>query len=313
MDTISDLSAASFEPRLLLLLLTVAETGSINAAARTLNISQPALSKNLSDFEARIGAKVLDRSLSGTRLTPIGEALCQNARSIRAELARARRQFDSMQSAATGTLSIGSAPIGEPYLLPRSMELFLKQWPQFRISVSDESVRDLPASLRRGDIDMILGALLDVEPGSDLVEEVLFHDKMVIAVRRDHPLSKKPNLTLAETEGMGWIMPSTGLRLRGLVDNSFRQAGIDPPVTIIECTPYPIVRNMVRAGDWLATLPLQSVANDLQAGELAVLNLELNIPPRPIGVIRRANGHPSPDVLSFIGCLKEAVDGLKTA
>lgn len=302
---------ASFEPRLLLMLLTVAETGSINGAARALNISQPALSKNLSDFEARIGAKVLNRSLSGTRLTLIGEALCQNARSIRAELARARRHFDSLQSATAGTLTIGSAPIGEPYLLPRSMELFLRQWPKFRLTVSDESVGDLPASLRRGDIDLILGALWDEQAGTDLVEEALFHDRMVVAVRTDHPLGKRKNLTLEETTELGWIMPSSGLRLRGLIDNSFRQAGIDPPVTIIECTPYSIVRNLVRAGDWLATLPLQSVAKDLSAGDLAVLDLDLNIPPRPIGVIRRTNAHPPPDLLAFVDCLKVAVEEIR--
>ena len=297
----------ALDPRTLLMLLTVSETGSINRAAGVLNISQPALSKNLSDFEARIGAKVLDRSLSGTKLTPVGEALCQNARTIRAELARGQRQLASMSSSTAGTLTVGSSPVGESYLLPRSIELFLHDRPNFQLLVSDESASELVSALRRGKIDLLLGPLWDEEPGSELVEELLFHDRMAVVVRADHPLVKATELSLADARKMGWILPPAGLRLRGQIENAFAQANLDLPSTTVEASQYAVARSLIRSGPWLAALPIQSAAAEISDGTFAVLSLVLSIPPRPIGITFRRSEHQPPELVQFIECLKQAV------
>lgn len=306
-------SQSMLDPKFLLMLLTVSEMGSINKAAKALNISQPALSKNLKDFEARIGADILDRSQSGTNLTKIGEVLCQNARSISAEMERAQRQFESMRLGNAGTLTIGSSPIGEPNIIPRAIEIFMKERSNFRLIIADDGASELTAALARGDIDMNLGALWDNEANPELIQEVLFQDRMVAVARSGHPLAAKKELRHDQALDYGWIMPPADLRLRLLIENTFRQLNCSLPPKIIECTPYATVRNLVHAGDWLATLPLQSVANDIRAGTLAVLNLDLKVPRRPIGIITHASSAPSSDLLNFIECLKAAVAELELA
>jgi DNA-binding transcriptional LysR family regulator len=92
-----------------------------------------------------------------------------------------------------------------------------------------------------------------------------------------------------------------------------RQLGSTLPTKTIECTPYSTVRSLVHAGNWLATLPLQSVVNEIQAGTLTVLNLELKVPRRPIGIITRTSSSSSKDLLRFIECLKMAVAELELA
>jgi DNA-binding transcriptional LysR family regulator len=102
-------------------------------------------------------------------------------------------------------------------------------------------------------------------------------------------------------------MPPANLRLRSLIDITFRQIGSSFPSKIIECTPYSTVRNLVHAGDWLAPLPLQSVMDDIQAGTLAIINLDLNVPQRSIGIITHMSPAPSLDLSNFIDCIKDAV------
>lgn len=301
----------AFDPRILLMLLTVAEAGSINRAAKILNLSQPALSKNFRDFEARLGVPILERSRSGTNLTAIGESLCQNARAIRAELSRAQRQFEDMRSPAPGTLRIGVGHISERYLLPRAVELFIADRPGCQIYITESSVGELTPSLRHGEIDLILGPLWQHEPRTDdteLLREPLFEIDTVVVARPDHPLAYRQRLTPANLLAFGWILPTAGFRLRALIDNALIQCDAGIPKTVIECSPNSVARNLVRNTDFIAPLPLQSITSDIAAGSLAIIDFDLKIPRRPAGIITEAKACHSTDISTFVDCLRQAAE-----
>src|SRR5215470_13028985 len=74
------------DSRKLLYLATVVEQGSLNKAAKRLDVSQPALSKAMDRLEDGLGIKLLDRGPNGIKATAFGELLCSHARLIKEEL-----------------------------------------------------------------------------------------------------------------------------------------------------------------------------------------------------------------------------------
>lgn len=307
----------TFDPRFLLMLLTVAEAGSINRAAQFLNVSQPALSKNFRDVEARIGVSLLERSRSGTELTEIGKALCQNARAIRAELNRAQRQFDGMQTASTGTITIGTGLIGERYLIPPAMNLFLSRQQNCRVNIFEDSVKNQVFALRQGEIDLVIGLLWqealsrdDDVFGKGLLQEVLFEISVTVVVCADHPLTRKQNLKLEDTSEYTWLLPTKEFQLRDMIENAFHQGNFEPIGNTVECPPNSIARNLVRRSDMIAPLPRQSVEWDLKSGSLAEIDLDLQIPVRPAGIICIANNYQPPELRSFVDCLRQTATEL---
>lgn len=76
------------------MLVAIAERGTLMAAAETLNVSQPAVTKSIKELEMRLGVQLLERSGAGVRLTRYGEALLRRARTVVAEIARAERELE---------------------------------------------------------------------------------------------------------------------------------------------------------------------------------------------------------------------------
>ena len=77
--------------------LAVADTGSIRAAARSLGLTQPALTKSLRQLEAELGAVLVTRSVRGIVFTALGQAFLTRARSIDGDLRRAREEIAQLQ------------------------------------------------------------------------------------------------------------------------------------------------------------------------------------------------------------------------
>lgn len=84
-------------------LIQVAESGSIRAAARTMNLSQSALTKALRELEEDVGAELLQRSYRGIHFTAEGEALLARARLVQSTLERARAEIREMRGAQART------------------------------------------------------------------------------------------------------------------------------------------------------------------------------------------------------------------
>jgi len=80
---------ATLDHRPLRQFLAIADAGTVRAAARELNISQPPLTAAIRQLEARLGVALFERSVKGMTLTPAGEKLASEARAILARLARA--------------------------------------------------------------------------------------------------------------------------------------------------------------------------------------------------------------------------------
>ena len=138
----------------------VVEMGSISAAARHMNVGQPAVSKSVALLEKRLGVRLLIRSTRGLRPTEAGQTYVECARRALLVAEEAERAACGVDARMGGRLRIGaSVAFGNLYLMPH-LPAFLAAHPELSI---DLVLEDRPVDLLEEGIDLALrsGPLCD--------------------------------------------------------------------------------------------------------------------------------------------------------
>lgn len=157
----------------------VAESGSFTRAAVRLDITQSALSRQMSSLESRIGVPLFHRHVRGLILTEQGELLMRTMREVFSDLSMAEAKLTDKTEGAKGTLFIScSVGFGTIWLMPR-LSLFLKKNPEFLISVnfSDDPI---DVSIRESDV-AIASSVMQEE--SLIYHELICTKSLILAAR----------------------------------------------------------------------------------------------------------------------------------
>lgn len=178
--------------------LAVIEEGSLHRAAKRLNLSQSALSRQMQALEFEIGGKLLERSASGVTLTTAGRAFAERMKpfleTYDAHLLAVRRIIRG----AVDELKIGYlASAFDEYLQP-ALEKLRRLHPKTKVKLFDLFSGEQITALRRGDIDVALiqegGKLL----GRDFHTQKLAIMRSFVALPEDHRLASRREIKVAE-------------------------------------------------------------------------------------------------------------------
>ncbi len=134
-------------------LAAVARLGSVTAAARELNYSQPSVSHHLARLEQETGAQLLQRVGRGIRLTEAGQILADRAVEILGRLDSARAELDTYVGLDAGRLRIAAYSTAIVALLPRVAAVFDRDHPRLRLEVVDTHPPEALELLRAGAVD----------------------------------------------------------------------------------------------------------------------------------------------------------------
>ena len=121
----------------------VARQGSIRGASRTLNLSQPALTKSIKELEEGMAAQLFVRRSKGVALTECGEGFYQRARLILEELRAAQDDIRQRQGEQAGQINIGMGASVSRSLMPAVITRFHAQHPQVKVRIMDLTTRNL--------------------------------------------------------------------------------------------------------------------------------------------------------------------------
>lgn len=189
------------------MLVAIAERGTLMAAAETLNVSQPAVTKSIKELEMRLGVQLLERSGAGVRLTRYGEALLRRARTVVAEIARAERELEEMKSGAERTLSIGVSLLASSIAMPDALRAFRKRLPDVRLNVYECLPTQIVDGLRDGSFDLCVAFVADSDVTAEFRVVPIGDSAQVLAVGRDDPLAAETRL--AHLTGASWLYNHT--------------------------------------------------------------------------------------------------------
>lgn len=265
--------------------LAVAETGSLRAAGRHLNIAQPAITRSIREIEQELGATLFERHAKGVRLTEIGRAFVARAHAVQAELVRAKDEVDQLKGRLSGKVSLALSTASCMVLLPKALAEFRKRYPDAMLNISESFFAPVERELLDGRTDFYVGPYEVGGTANTFIVEKLFENQRRVVARRGHPLLHASSF--AELAEARWLRPTTAERsTEGDFEDSLAQFGLLEPQTVVQSRSALITMLTVANSDLLTVVPQQWL--DFPA--TATLVEAIDLPPfraAPICIVRR--------------------------
>jgi len=285
-------------------LVAVADQGSVVGAARTLFISQPAVTKAIRELESDVGMTLLGRSVNGVTLTPTGESLLQHARLIVGELGRAEQQMAMERGELEGRVTVGLTPLAALTLLPDAYARFRKDRPQVTVEFLEQPAAKLLDSLRQGSLDFALAASYEAVTDFSIECSEVLTSPMVFAVRKSGPLAKAASLgDLCDAE---WIHGDTTDTFPQYIAGLFNQRGLPAPRRITRCTSqsllYSLAVNLDTVMAW-ASHTLEFVDVNAQFHKLDFIETAREV---KLQLLQRESAILTRPAEYFIRCIRDA-------
>ncbi len=204
----------------------------LGRAAKILNISQPALTRQIQNLEREIDVQLLDRLLRGVRLTPAGRSYLEDARKILADVERATKRAQRVDRGQIGVIKIGFNEVSSWFgLVPKSFHRFRLAQPDVELELKPMMSLEQIDRLDKGEIDACFMYLRPADrTGLDYIR--LQTEHFVLAVPASNPLASRASVTLAELQGeqFVWLRRAANPMFHDRLLEACRSKGLHPHI-----------------------------------------------------------------------------------
>jgi DNA-binding transcriptional LysR family regulator len=269
----------------LLVILTIAEQGSINKAADVLYISQPALTRAVREFETLIGGRVFERGAKGVKLTDLGDAIVDHARAIRAEFQGAIRDIEHIRLGTRAHMFVGAAPYHPLTLLAGALREFMDLHPEIQLHLRYGAPDELIEWLDHGAIEVVLGPLLAGEEARGYVQEVIFYDEIGVYCSPGHSLGAAQTVSIDDLHAADWVLGPPGSFVRTRVEGLFHNEGRHLPHVRLEVEDVATRRAVVSDTPYVSAFQRNQVQREVDAGLVVPVDYHWPQDERAIGAI----------------------------
>ncbi|MEM8675391.1 MAG: LysR family transcriptional regulator [Cyanobacteria bacterium P01_G01_bin.67] len=210
--------------------VTVAQELHFGRAAERLDITQPALSKQIRVLERELDIELLTRTKRTVKLTKAGEVFVVQAQRLLKQAEEAIKLAQRTAKGELGRLTIGFTPTATYTVLPKLIGNFRSRYPQVEIEMSELSTEEQVTALNRGEID--LGFLHPPIDSRGLEIYPIFAEEFLVVLPPQHHLISQQSLSLQDLTGESFILHSRpeGPFLYDEFLKLCRQAGFEPKI-----------------------------------------------------------------------------------
>lgn len=281
----------------LLAALTVARLGSFTKAAVELELSQPALSRQVMGLEKALGVRLFERVGRAVRLTSSGEELVGRAGPLLEELSRVSSNLSAANGSTAGRVRLGASESVAVNSLPGILRPYLQANRRVNLRLVCRTSERLHEMVATGELDIAVCAV-EFEP-STLQYKKLWEEELVLVLPMNHP-SRSRAIASYTHEDFIMLPPST--ITRRVMDRALADKGIDLKVVLEHESPE-VIKAMVVAGLGLAILPEPTVRKETRRGELSAWPLSDLKVSRSIVAITDPRRQPWPAETALIEAL----------
>jgi LysR family pca operon transcriptional activator len=299
--------------------LLVAEQGSVQKAAATLSISQPAVSKTIRELEEILEVRLLERGRKGSTLTRQGKIFFDHARASVDALQQGANSMARARNVASDIIRIGASPSLTASFVPRVLLDFQRRAGEMQVTLFNGTTAHLIAQLREREFDLVLCRHSDPEQMVGLSFEFLYADPLVVVVRPDHPLLASAVVEPASLRQYPAILPIKGSINRHWADTFTADHNIGPFNNFIENLSVSFGRMYTVDSDAVWFVPWSAVQHDVDAKILMRLPLAMKgaekssgVMARTTGLMMRTNTVFTPTVQLLIDIIREVAGELRT-
>jgi DNA-binding transcriptional LysR family regulator len=275
----------------------VAKAGSVNAAARLLHTSQPAVSRELRTLEERLGFALFDRLPRGMRLTEPGQLLLGYAERIFGLEQEAERALRALGDLEGGELAIGASNTLGTYLLPGFMAAFHISHPKVVLTLEIGNTREIIKGVldSRFAIGFVEGRVRE-----EAIEAKEFRrDRIVAVVSPGHFLAKVKAPTLRSLAEAPSILREPGSGTREIVERAFARHRATLRCGLQIGNSQALKQAALEGGGigWISEL---CVVDELRSGRLVELRTPRLSLERPLYSLRLKGRHLKPSAAAFV-------------
>ena len=203
----------------------VAEMQHMTHAAESLNISQPALSKSISNIEHEVGVPLFDRQGRSISLNRYGKLFLESVDRILDEFEKAKKEITGIIKPGYGEVSFGFIHTLGMEIVPELMAAVPEIYPHMKFSLTQATSSNLMKRLEEGQIDLCLSQKIDSK-AVDLDWIELWTEELFVIVPKNHPLANEKSIKLESIKDEPFISIKRGNALRQIVDQLFKEAKI---------------------------------------------------------------------------------------
>lgn len=269
--------------------LKLAETLSYSEAAKSLEITQPALTLQIQKLEAELGegVRLFERGRGGVLLTPAGTAFLGHTSIAKQELEYAAQAVDLVRGMKRGTLRIGYSQ-GHLDLISDVVSDLLREWPGLTISVTETMARRVRELILEGTLDV--GIAYDWQPSEKIDVTLAAPTPLTLVVPETHSLvGKRIRDVVASLSGTPFILLQSGLAVRRTIDLYMVRQRLEPR-TVLETDDAALIFSLVRKGIGVTIFPV-TPATDLRG--LKTMALPDSEPQATALLSRKGIDHPA--------------------
>ncbi len=167
----------------------------------------------------------------GVEATPYGEIIIKHAHIILNQLRSAEGEVSDLSSGLGGRLTIGIPVAASTDLVSKAIIELLEKRKNVQVTlVEDYNIRLIP-SLKRGNLDLIVGRLPEKSIYDDINIEGFYKENLQIVVRKEHPLAQRKRISGKNLLEWNWLMPPRDSIMYTQIENYFRKNNLDQPIS----------------------------------------------------------------------------------
>jgi len=230
--------------------VAVADARGVSRAARRLNISQPALSRQIRDLEVELGVTLFDRAHGRLVLTGEGEDLLVRGRQLLADAAALGERAAALRGGNQGIIRLGVAPLTLEALLPPFLVHHQRRHPGIEVHLVEDSPSRLWAGVERGELTLAVSF-----PGHEgLGSRLLFPVCALAVMASDRHRARRATIEVADLMRERLLLLRPNFLTRQWFDTASRRAHLRPNIALESAAPHALIA-LARVGYGVAIVP----------------------------------------------------------
>jgi LysR family transcriptional regulator, transcriptional activator of the cysJI operon len=280
----------------------LAETESFTRAAQINNVTQSAVSQQISALEKQFKSMLIERSKKKFRLTREGDVLYEYSKQIIQTYDSLLSRLQEIKDIISGTIRVATIYSIGLHDLPPYMKKFLKTYPTVKVHVEYRRANQVYEDVLGNVVDLGLVAYPNKDPRLEIAPLRL--DRLVLICHPDHPLANEKSLKLPQLSGQKFIGFEPDIPTRKAIDKILKDHDVSVK-TVMEFDNIETVKRAVEIDAGIAIVPQGTVAQEVSKATLSQVYFEGEEFYRPLAVIYKRSKVLSPAMKQFISIVRE--------
>jgi LysR family transcriptional regulator, transcriptional activator of the cysJI operon len=280
----------------------LAETESFTKAAQINNVTQSAVSQQISSLERQFKSLLIERSKKKFRLTREGQVLYDFSKQIIQTYDALHSKLQEIKDIISGTIRVATIYSIGLHDLPPYIKKFMKDYPTVNIHVEYRRANQVYEDVLGNVVDLGLVAYPSRDPKLEVI--ALRKDPLVLICHPQHPFSKMKSTKLKSIAGQKFIGFEPDIPTRKALDKILKENNVDVQ-TVMEFDNIETVKRAVEIDAGISIVPQSTINQEISKQTLAAVEIDDGEFYRPLAAIYKKNKVLSPAMKQFLSILKD--------